>query len=158
MKGSNIILIVIIVFLLSATLAYAGVEPISSTKDNIVRWLETTTSEILEPDTATSATGLNLSSEYSKTYLAYEQDLGGGLKLYSKVALPPPNTVCNYKVKWSTGVCYAVKVEKTSEGVTMIGYWEVKGAEWNFHNAEFYLEYKIFGRVDVSRVADYQIR
>jgi len=103
-------------------------------------------------------TGLNLSSDYSKTYPAYEQDLGGGLKLYSKIPIPPPIKVWNYEVKTSSRVYYVVKVKETQEGVTMIGWWETEGDRWKFHNDEIFFEYKYFGNIQVSKAPTYEIR
>ncbi len=103
-------------------------------------------------------TGLNLSSDYSKTYPAYEQDLGDGLKLYSKIPIPPPIKVWNYEVKTFSRVMYAVKVKESQDGVTMTGWWETDGDRWKFHNDEIFLPYKTFGKISVSKAPTYEIR
>ncbi len=162
LNGSNIFWVfVITILLLGTTVAYAGVEPMSSAKDKVINWLGTETSKITEPkaSTTTPKTGLNLSSDYSKTYPAYEQDLGGGVTLYSKVPIPPPIKVWNYEVKWNTGVVYVVKITKKVDGITIIGYWEVNGGKWVFHNSELFMNYKSFDNsIQVSNAPTYEIR
>lgn len=103
-------------------------------------------------------TGLKLSSEYSKTYPAYEQDLGGGLKLYSKVPIPPPIKVWNYEIKTTSRIYYAVKVKETSEGVSMTGFWATEGDKWKFNNDEIFMSYKAYGKIEVSKAPAYEIR
>jgi len=160
--GSNIFWVFIItILLLGTSVAYAGVEPMAGAKDKVSNWLDTQTSKIAAPkdSVTTPKTGLNLSSEYSNTYPAYEQDLGGGLKLYSKIPIPPPIKVWNYKVEWDTGVCYAVKVTKKVDGITVIGFWEVRGDKWVFHNSELFMNYKAFDNsIKVSNAPTYEIR
>lgn len=146
-------------------LAFAGVEPVSAAKDNVVTWIGMQTASITKTINSsqpakrnTPTTGLSLSSDYSKTYPAYEQDLGGGLKLYSKVPIPPPIKVWNYEVKWTTRTVYVVKATKKVDGVTITGFWEVDGDRWVFRNSELFLSYKNFGNIQVSNAPAYEIR
>lgn len=153
-------LAIIAMLLLATTVAYAGVEPLASAKDKVIDWVNTEAHMVskAKAGTAMPTTGLKLSSEYSKTYPAYEQDLGGGLKLYSKIPIPPPIKVWNYEVKTSSRVYYAVNVKQTSEGTTMIGFWATEGNNWKFNNTEMFMSNKSFGTVQVSRAPAYEIR
>lgn len=158
---ASIIGVSLLVALLGGTTsAYAGFEPMSSAKDKVINWVNTEAAAIIESmDKTTSATtGLNLSSDYSKTYPAYEQDLGGGLKLYSKIPIAPPIKVWNYKIQTSSRVYYAVKVEETSEGVTMVGFWTTEGPDWKFKNDQIFMSYKAYGNIQISKAPTYEIR
>lgn len=145
-------------------LAFAGVEPVSAAKDKIANWIGTQTASITKtinsqparPNTPT--TGLNLSSDYSKTYPAYEQDLGGGVTLYSKIPIPPPIKVWNYEVEWGTRPVYVVKVTKKADGVIITGWWEIHGDKWVFNNDEMFLSYENFGNIRVTNAPAYEIR
>lgn len=109
-------------------------------------------------ETQTSDTGLDLTSDYSRTYPSYEQDLGGGLTLHTSTPIPPPITVWNYKVESGGGIVYAVRVQEASDGVTITGYWEVDGDVWQFRDFEIFWDYQVFGDIRISRAPASEMR
>ena len=85
LRGSSIFWVFIIaVLLLSTTVAYAGVEPMSGAKDKITTWIDTETSKIAEPKSGTTTPNAN-KPDFAKKPIILKEYFLAGLQLSPSV-------------------------------------------------------------------------